>query len=80
MSIRNVYPPEVKTGGNLSIFGLKFEESDTIWLGNERIKSSGQPNDLIWSDGRIDLKVPEEIRFRCQGRKKRIVGQILRQD
>ncbi len=62
MTIKEVYPLQVESGKNLSIFGTNFgEESDTVWIGSTRINSSVQPNDLIWSDDRIDLKVPENI-------------------
>lgn len=62
MSIREVLPEIVKPGHDLSIFGRNFgEESDTVWIGNKSIKSSDQPDKLIWSDERIDLKVPDDI-------------------
>ena len=62
MTIREVYPLRVEAGNSLSIFGTNFgEESDTIWIGTTRINSTNQPNDLIWSDDRIDLKIPLEI-------------------
>jgi len=62
MSIREVLPETVKPGHDLSIFGRNFgEESDTVWIGNKSIKSSDHPDKLIWSDERIDLKVPNDI-------------------
>lgn len=62
MTIREVLPEIVKPGDDLQIFGRNFGEvSDTVWIGNKAIKSSEGPGKIIWSNERIDLKVPQDV-------------------
>ena len=63
MSIREVFPEAVKAGGEISIFGKNFgEESDTVWIGNKAVKASDHPSNItMWTDERIDVKVPTSV-------------------
>ena len=35
-------------------------KSDTVWIGNKAIKNLEKPDKLIWSNERIDPKVPQD--------------------
>jgi hypothetical protein len=62
MEITKVFPLKVKRGENLSIFGLNFgKDRQDVWLGTRRIGSDDRAHLLGWSDGRIDIKIPEDI-------------------
>jgi hypothetical protein len=60
IEITKVFPLEVKEGDNLSIFGLNFgDDRQDVWLGNHRIASADKDHLLSWSDGRIDIVIPD---------------------
>jgi methionine-rich copper-binding protein CopC len=62
IEITKVFPLEVKRGEHLSIFGLNFgNDRQDIWLGTHRIGSDDREHLLGWSDGRIDIKIPEIV-------------------
>jgi hypothetical protein len=59
IEITKVFPLEVPRGEQLSIFGLNFGDAkQDVWLGTHRISSVDK--DLLgWSDGRIDIMIPD---------------------
>jgi hypothetical protein len=59
IEITKVFPLEVRRGEQLSIFGLNFGDAkQDVWLGTYRISSTDK--DLLgWSDGRIDIMIPD---------------------
>jgi hypothetical protein len=65
IEITKVFPREVRRGEHLSIFGLNFGiNRQDVWIGSRRIGSKEREDsvDLVeWSDGRIDIKIPEDF-------------------
>ena len=60
IEITKVFPLQVKQGGNLSIFGINFgNDRQDVWLGTFRIRSDDREHLLGWSNGRIDIKIPD---------------------
>jgi hypothetical protein len=61
IEITKVFPLQVKRGGYLSIFGLNFgNDRQDVWLGTLRIRSDDRDHLLSWSNGRIDIKIPDD--------------------
>ena len=60
IEITKVFPLEVKEGEQLSVFGLNFgNDRQDVWLGTHRIGSADKEHLLGWSDGRIDIMIPD---------------------
>jgi hypothetical protein len=60
IEITKVFPLQITKGGNLSIFGLNFgNDRQDVWLGTLRIRSDDREHLLGWSNGRIDIKIPD---------------------
>ena len=60
IEITKVFPLQIKKGGNLSIFGLNFgNDRQDVWLGTLRIRSDDREHLLGWTNGRIDIKIPD---------------------
>lgn len=62
IEIVQIYPLKIRRGEYFSIFGKNFgNDRQFIWLGERRIPGEDKVHLLAWSDGRIDVKVPEDI-------------------
>jgi len=68
MEITKVDPPTAKVGETISVIGTKFgDKPDTVLFKDEKnvelsvkISPSGS-NILLWSDARIDVKIPDGL-------------------
>jgi hypothetical protein len=64
LQITQIYPPECKREEFFSIFGKNFgEEWQTVWLGRKRIESTDTEHLPVWTDERIDVKVPIDMDY-----------------
>lgn len=62
IEITKVFPLQVRKGGYMSIFGLNFgSDRQDVWLGTYRITSEDRIHLLSWSNGRIDIRIPDDI-------------------
>lgn len=60
IEITKVFPLQVTRGEPLSIFGKNFgNDRQDVWLGPHRIRSADINCLLGWSDGRIDIMIPD---------------------
>jgi hypothetical protein len=61
IQISRIFPLHVEPKQILSIFGKNFgEERQIVWIGTERqVTPTDQEHLILWSDDRIDIKIPE---------------------
>jgi hypothetical protein len=62
IEIVKIYPLEARRGAYFSISGKNFgNDRQFIWIGDRRISGEDKDHLVAWSDGRIDIRVPEDM-------------------
>jgi hypothetical protein len=67
IEITQIYPEKQERGKPVSIYGTNFGKTpETIWISNVRIRGDSKEDnrDVIenWSDDRVDILIPKEVK------------------